>query len=256
MSAKTREEDVSGLVGGASNTIEAASLSEQAVPVGKRACRVFKSIASIGRVMAEHRSQGKVGRVIEEYGLDGLGAELETRWTGERGEELSLRALADLFNRRVLEAAMAEAGLRSLDGEVENRYRLLTDEEVSAGMAEQARRDLDRAGVPIEEVETDFVSHQTIYTYLTEHRGASHPSSVERTPEERRDREREKIGALITRTTVVTEDSIERLAKNGALTGGISDVFVDVQVTCDSCGRSTAAVTFLEQGGCSCRDDD
>ncbi|MEM4780418.1 MAG: hypothetical protein QXG03_02465 [Halalkalicoccus sp.] len=200
--------------------------------------------------MAEHRSQGKVGRVIEKYGLDELGAELEARWTGEQGEEMSLRALADLFNQRVLEAAMEAAGMRSLDGEVENRYRLLTGDDVSAGMTEQARRDLDRAGVPIEDVESDFVSHQTIYTYLTEHRGASHPSNVERTPEERREREREKIGALITRTTVVTEDSIERLANGEALSGGISDVFVDVQVTC---GRSMAATAFIEDGGCGCQ---
>jgi hypothetical protein len=203
--------------------------------------------------MAERRSQGKVGRVIDEYGLEGFGAELETRWTGEQGDGVSLRALADLFNRRVLEAAMDEAGARSLDGEVENRYRLLTDSEVSAGMREQARRELDRAGVPIEEVESDFVSHQSIYTYLKDHRGANHPSNVERTPEERRERELDKIGALITRTTVVTEDSIERLAKGEALSGGISDVFVDVQVTCESCGRSMAATAFLEDGGCSCR---
>lgn len=199
------------------------------------------------------RSQGKVGRVIDEYSLDGFGAELEARWTGERGEQSSLRALADLFNRRVLEAALEEAGVRSLDGEVENRYRLLTDEEVSAGMREQIRRELDRADVPIEEVQSDFVSHQSIYTYLTEHREAIHPSSVEASPEERRERELDKIGALITRTTVVTEDSLERLAATDALSGGVSEVFVDVQVTCEACGRTMAATAFLEDGGCSCR---
>lgn len=202
----------------------------------------------------KQRSQGKVGRVIDEYGLDGFGSELETRWTGERGEQASLRALADLFNRRVLEAALSAAGVRSLDGEVENRYRLLTADEVSAGMREQTRRELDRAGVPIGEVESDFVSHQSIYTYLTQHREAIHPSSVEPTPDERRERELDKIGALITRTTVVTEDSIERLAATDAISTGISDVFVDVQVTCEECGRSTAATTILENGGCSCRD--
>ncbi len=199
------------------------------------------------------RSHGKVGRVIEEYGLDGFGDELEVYWTGERGEQHSLRALADLFNQRVLEAAMDGAGMRSLDGEVENRYRLLTDEEVSAGMREQTRRELDRAGLDVENLESDFVSHQSIYTYLTEYREATHPSSVELSPEERRERELDKIGALITRTTVVTEDSIERLAKGDALSGGISEIFVDVQMTCENCGRSTPVTTFLEDGGCSCR---
>lgn len=203
---------------------------------------------------SEGRSQGKVGRVIEKYGLDGLGADLEAHWTGDRGEQYSLRALADLFNRRVLEAAMEEAGMRSLDGEIENRYRLLTDDEVSTGMREQTRRELDRSGIDVDDLESDFVSHQSIYTYLTEYREAIHPSSVERTPAERRERELDKIGALMTRTSVVTEDSITRLANSGALSGGISDVFVDVQVTCEACGRSTSVTTFLEDGGCSCRN--
>ncbi|MFC6906486.1 rod-determining factor RdfA [Halalkalicoccus tibetensis] len=203
---------------------------------------------------SEGRTRGKVGRVIEKYGLDGFGAELEARWTGEGDQQYSLRALADLFNRRVLEAAMSEAGVRSLEGEVENRYRLLTDDDVSAGMREQTRRELDRAGVDVEAVESDFVSHQSIYTYLTEHREATHPSSVERTPEERRERELDKIGALITRTSAVTRDSIDRLAGGDALSGGISDVFVDVQVTCEACGQSMSATAFLENGGCSCRD--
>lgn len=203
---------------------------------------------------SEGRSQGKVSRVIEEYGLDGFGAELEAHWTGEGREQYSLRALADLFNQRVLDAALDEVGVRSLDGEVENRYRLLTDDAVSAGMREQTRRELDRAGVPIERLESDFVSHQSIYTYLTEHREATHPSSVEAAPEERLERELDKIGALITRTTVVTEDSIERLAASDALSGGISDVFVDVQVTCEVCDRTMAATAFLENGGCSCQD--
>lgn len=203
---------------------------------------------------SDGRTQGKVGRIIEKYDLDGFGAELEAYWTGEDDQQYSLRALADLFNRRVLEAAMSEAGVRSLEGEVENRYRLLTDDDVSAGMREQTRRELDRAGVDVGDVESDFVSHQSIYTYLTEHREATHPSSVERTPEERRERELDKIGALITRTSVVTRDSIDRLAGSEALSGGVSDVFVDVQVTCEACGRSMSATAFLEDGGCSCRD--
>jgi hypothetical protein len=63
---------------------------------------------------------GKVGRVIREYGLDGLGTELEARWTGKGGDQYSLRALADRFNQRVLEAALEDAGVRSLEGDVEN----------------------------------------------------------------------------------------------------------------------------------------
>lgn len=196
---------------------------------------------------------GKVGRVIDEYGLDGLGAELEARWTGTGEQQDSLRALADLFNRRVLEAALEDAGVRSLEGDVETRHRLLTDDDVSAGMREQARRELEREGIDVEDLESDFVSHQSIYTYLTDHRGATHPSSIDPDPEERIDHETDKINALASRTSAVTTDSIERLAGADVIESGDVSVFVDVRVTCESCGDVTSAVSFLEAGGCSCQ---
>jgi hypothetical protein len=198
---------------------------------------------------------GKVGRVIGKYGLDGTGAELETRWTGEGDERRSLRALADLFNRRVLEAALEGAGVRSLEGDAATRYRLLTDDEVSAGMYQQARRELERAGVDVEELESDFVSHQSIYTYLTDHRGVSHPSNAEPEPEERIEREVDKVNALASRTRAVTTDSIDRLTSAGLLDGDESSVFVDVRVTCEACGSVSSATSFLESGGCSCDGD-
>lgn len=198
---------------------------------------------------------GKVGRVIAEYGLDGLGEDLEARWTGRQGERSSLRALADRFNRRVLEAALQDAGVRSLEGDAENRYRLLTDDDVSAGMRQQARRELERAGVDVDALESDFVSHQSIYTYLTDHRGASHPSSAEPDPERRIEREIDKINALASRTRAVTNDSVERLASAGLIDETDTSVFVDVRVTCEACGSVSSASSFLEAGGCSCRDD-
>ena len=198
---------------------------------------------------------GKVGRVIGEYRLDGLGAELEARWIGDGSEQYSLRALADWFNQRVLEAALEDAGVRSLEGDAETRYRLLTDDDVSAGMRQQARRELERAGVDVDALESDFVSHQSIYTYLTDHRGVAHPSSAEPSPEERVDREVDKINALASRTRAVTTDSIQRLESAGLIDGGDPNVFVDVRVTCESCGTVSSAASFLESGGCSCSDE-
>ncbi|WP_336344578.1 rod-determining factor RdfA [Halalkalicoccus ordinarius] len=199
---------------------------------------------------------GKVGRIIGKYGLDGTGAELEARWTGDGDDRYSLRALADLFNRRVLEAALEDADARSLEGDVETRYRLLTDDDVSAGMRQQARRELERTGIGVESLESDFVSHQSIYTYLTDHRGASHPSNAEPKPEERIEREIDKINALANRTRAVTADSIDRLTAAGLLAGEESSVFVDVRVTCETCGSVSSAASFLESGGCSCSEGD
>jgi len=71
-------------------------------------------------------------RLIEEYGLDGMGDELERRWTASGDDRTNLRDLAERFNQQLLAEALAEAGLQPLSGEIENTYRLLTDEDVNS----------------------------------------------------------------------------------------------------------------------------
>lgn len=201
------------------------------------------------------RRPSKVERVIGEYGLGDLGAELEARWTGATGDRSSLRELAHEFNRQVLRAAMDAADVRVLDGEIENTYRLLTDSEVSNGMRRQTRRQLERSGVDIDTVENDFVSHQAVHTYLRAHRGASHPSTADEDATDRLDREANKIQALKSRTAAVTDDTISRLATADAVEIEQFSVFVDVNVLCESCGTAKPVSRFLEAGGCRCRID-
>jgi hypothetical protein len=70
-------------------------------------------------VTAESDSSGgcgcKVGRVSREYGLD-VDDALYRRWTGVGGDRQGVRDLADDFNRRVLAAAVRDAGVEVLDG--------------------------------------------------------------------------------------------------------------------------------------------
>jgi hypothetical protein len=196
--------------------------------------------------------RGKVERVIEAYGLDGLGDELEQRWTGATGERESLRSLADRFNRRVLRTALDEAGASPLDGEVENTYRLLRGDDVSPGMRTEVRRQLERSGVDLDSVESDFVSHQAIHTYLREHRGAE----LEAEEESRVEKEAQTIRRLQGRTSVVTESGLTRLSNASDITVGEFDVLVDVQVYCSDCGSQYEAVELIERGGCDCERED
>lgn len=57
--------------------------------------------------------QLKLTRLIDEYDLKGLGAELERRWTADENRS-SLRDLAEYFNHQLVEAAMTEAGMHRL----------------------------------------------------------------------------------------------------------------------------------------------
>ncbi|MGM0604664.1 MAG: rod-determining factor RdfA [Halobacteriota archaeon] len=193
----------------------------------------------------------KVARLIESDGLDGRGAELERRWIGDGYDRESLRSLADRFNEWILEARMREAGLAPLDGEVSNTYRLLTDDDVSAGMRTQVRRRLERADIDIDRLHTDFVSHQAIHTYLTKTRDADRPTDS-KSPEERIERDRETIQRLVSRLSAVTENTVERLESTGEIELGDVSVLVDVTILCEACGGQYSIDELLDRGGCDC----
>ncbi|MFC7215475.1 rod-determining factor RdfA [Saliphagus sp. GCM10025334] len=195
----------------------------------------------------------KVARLLETYDLEGLGLELEQRWLGKGYERESLRKLARRFNERLLGERMTRAGLSPLDGEVENTYRLLTDDDVSAGMRTQAERELERAGIDVDALRREFVSHQAIHTYLTSDRELEGPSS-QTTPEDRLERDAASIQRLSSRLTAVTEDTVKRYRETDLLESGSVSVLVDVNVLCEECGEQYDVATFLDRGGCRCRE--
>ena len=199
-----------------------------------------------GEVGDERRS--KVGRLIADHDLEGMGQVLADRWTGEVGEKHSLRDLADYFNRELLRATVEEAGSRPLDGEVENLYRLLTDETVSGGMRTEARKTLERDGVDVETLEAEFVSHQAVHTYLTKYRNVA----LQDEEVDQLEKDSETIRRLTSRTATVTESTLERLRNTDRVVLGDFDVLVDVRVLCADCGTATNITDLLEAGGCDC----
>ena len=201
---------------------------------------------------AEERTvtNSKVGRVIEEYGLDGVGEELEHRWLAEE-EQQSLRELAEWFNQQVLRMSMKEADEEPLEGEVENTYRLLTNDEVTEGTRIQTQKTLERNGIDIDKLESDFVSHQAIHTYLTKYRNVEYPTE-EMDEEDQISKIEGTIQRLKNRTKAVTESTLERLVRNDNLTLGTFDVSVEIRVTCEDCGTYVRIEELLAQGGCDC----
>ncbi|WP_254764520.1 rod-determining factor RdfA [Natrinema marinum] len=195
----------------------------------------------------------KVERVIDEYGLEEWGDRLEAEWTGDGTERTSLRDLATAFNQAVLRAAVRDAGASVLDTDIESLYRTLTDDDdVSRSDAVRKRRELERSGVDIEDVRSDFVTHQTIYTYLTNVRDASLP---EEDTEDRVDRKKETVQRLAGRTQVITESTLAELSNAGELTDREYEVFVDVRTICGNCGADYPIADLLDRGGCDCDVD-
>lgn len=194
--------------------------------------------------------RSKVARLIDEYGLGGLGDELERLWTAEGDERRSLRDLADYFNQQLLAAAMAGAGMQTLDGEPENVYRLLTDDEVSEADRMRTQRRLEREGLDVDGLFDDFVTYQAVRTYLREYRGAEYSPDSEPRPEV----EKTNIQRLRGRTAVVTEGKLEQLRNGGHIDLGEFRTIVDISVVCEDCGTRYDVAELLDQGGCDCAE--
>jgi hypothetical protein len=193
----------------------------------------------------------KVVRLLDEYDLDGVGDRMERLWTETGDERMSLRELADLFNRELVRAALARAGAQLLDGEVANIYRLLTDEETAAGDRTRAQRRLAQYGVDVDKLRRDFVTYQAIRTYLTEHRDASYSADTR----DRTGAERQNIQRLRGRLLTVTESKVEQLTSRGDIELGEHRTFVDIRILCEDCGEQFSIDDLLDRGGCACRDE-
>lgn len=189
----------------------------------------------------------KVARVIEEYELEGWGQRLEDRWIGADGERASLRDLAASLNRAVFEAGLEDSGISLTEPDVESAYEALTDDAVSRADRVRKERELDRAGLDVDAVRSDFVTHQTVHTYLTSVRGVSLPDRPARP-----DQEADSVQRLQGRATVVVESTLERLIARDAVTDREYAVFMDIQIVCEDCGSSFDADRLLRDGGCSC----
>lgn len=197
-------------------------------------------------------AQTKVGRLIDGYDLGTeYGAYLETAWTDDGSDRKSLRELAEEFNRRLLTAAMDQSELSTLDGEIDNLFRLLTDDEVTAGARTDARSRLERNGVDVEQLERDFVTYQAIRSYLQNERGAEYEGASDG---DRLERTADSIERLRSRLNSVCETNLGQLRETDRITLGDFRLFVSVDVLCEECGSQYTVGELLERGGCECNE--
>ncbi len=188
----------------------------------------------------------KVERLLEEYDYPVTGEELEQRWTDEK-ERYSLRELAAHFNKCLLETELEKEGFQTLQGEVDNIYRLLTDDDITDAEKNRTRRRLERDGIDVEKLESDFVTYQAMRSYLNA-RGAEYSQNAE----DSIDRERTNFEQIIGRTRSVTIGKIEQLENTGNLDIGEFRTIVDIKVICEECNSQYTIQELLNRGECQC----
>ncbi|MGB9965563.1 rod-determining factor RdfA [Halobacterium sp. CBA1126] len=202
---------------------------------------------------AEHDTAGrqsKVARLVDEHDLDGVGAELEARWTATGDDHWSLRDLAEHFNRELVRERLYEAGLHPSEAEVGDVVRLLTGDGGGAAEQTQLRRRLEREGIDVEDLAGDVVTYQAVRSYLQEYRGAEY----ERDTGDRLETVADAVQKLRGRLVSVTETKLDQLRRTSKLTLGEFRVMVDVRVLCTECDTQYGIAELLAGDGCNCEE--
>ncbi|MCG1003271.1 MULTISPECIES: rod-determining factor RdfA [Halobacterium] len=200
---------------------------------------------------AEHDTgsrRSKVARLVDEYGLDGVGAELEARWTATGDDHWSLRDLATHFNRELVRERLYEAGIHPSESEVGDVVRSLTGGGTGAAEQTQLRRRLEREGVDVDALGDDVVTYQAVRSYLKDYRGAEY----ERDTGDRLETVADAVQKLRGRLVSVTETKLDQLRSTSRLTLGEFRVMVDVRILCTECDSQYSVSELLTAGGCDC----
>lgn len=199
--------------------------------------------------MSDDSCSCKVGKTASKYGLEDLPVHIEELWVGQNGTRYSLRDLADHINQRVLERAIEAESVEVVYGETENVYQAFTND-TGIGHRTQVRGQLERHGLDTSAIESDFVTHQTVYRHLKNCREVEYENPAD---ERRIDRARERLQALQNRVATVTETTVSRLQTADEITLDDFDIYVDVNILCEGCGQVYSPGDLLDDGGCNCQ---
>jgi hypothetical protein len=192
--------------------------------------------------------KGKVARVLDKYDFSSLGDELVARWTAEE-DRMSLRELADYFNKQLLTRQLDDRQVATLAGEIDNLYELLTDDDVTSGTRIQTENRLEEYGIDVDNLRSDFITRQAIHTYLTKQREAEYETPE---AEDVIDRRLAELQRLESRQRTVTEKTLSTLSNSDRLSIGEFQVLVSTRVQCGDCGRQFDVSNLLQRGSCDC----
>jgi len=201
---------------------------------------------------AMQNGDSKIERVASHYNIDGIGAELEERWTADANES-STRQLAKYFNKSVVRAALRGAGATPLESELKAIYEALSADATDTAELIEVRERLSEHGIDAESLSGDFVSHQTVYNYLTKSRGAVYESTT--SSAERLRKANESVQRVKNRMVAIASRNIDTLRRADILSLGEHDVVGEVHIYCHDCGQRYGMRDLIENRGCNCGSD-
>jgi hypothetical protein len=193
----------------------------------------------------------KLCRVLDERGLADYDERMLAQWRGETGPRKGYRTLATDFNTTLLRREMDRAGVSTLGDEAESKYGRLTGD--NEAVAREVREVLRGEGVPIDDLEADFVSYGAVRTHFKSCLEADYDPDISQTAS---DWERTTIDIARSTATEKTAEAVGALVSSGTLEiGGEPSIEVDISIECSSC-HTRIPVDRAIRRGYVCRCDD
>ena len=166
----------------------------------------------------------KLCRALDEWDLGHYDERMLRDWQRESGRK-GYRTLAREFNTMLLRRQMDRAGVSTLANEAESRYERLTGDDET--VAHETREVLQREGLPIDDLESDFVSYGVIRKHLTECLGEEYEH-------ESGDWEQEAIVRARSHAQQKISEAVQAALSKGKLSAaGDVTVSVSVELECE-----------------------
>lgn len=183
----------------------------------------------------------KVGRIADAYGLD-----IDQDLVDRHDSGASMRDLARFLNTTIIESAI-ESRDDHLVADPEGIYDVLGGD-VSPERRVRVEDALQSAGIDVDDLESDLVSHVTVWTHVKEHlaRETERDESIDLQAA------RDAIESAREREETVIANTIDRLGDHPDFSGGDVDITFSVRVFCRTCAESYRLADYLDQGGCTC----
>lgn len=186
----------------------------------------------------------KIGRQQVRYDISDLDERIVDH---HQNRGTSLRDLASVVNTRILDSAITSVEA-DVAGDPRSVYEALTDEDVGPERRADVRDQLAFVGIDVDDLQRDFVSHQTVKKHLSDCLGFDTSRPTIQSVEEAK----AKIEWSRGRTRTVTENVVDQLRRGDLVAIGAPEITQTISITCTECNRSYRLDEFLDTRQCEC----
>lgn len=211
----------------------------------------------MSRRQADPECACKIGKNIKKYNLVNLNSELIQR---REDQQASLRDLADFINKQILKSALesVNADITSslytdLSGgnAIVDIYNVLTDDDIPTDRVARIHTRLSQAGVDLESIKDDWVTHPTIRTHFQKCLNIDTSRTSNITDNDAQD----TIEWARSKCAKIVEQTFQRLRNANVVSTGPVTATVVIKVTCERCGATARPTNLIRSRSCECTSE-